>query len=118
MKILSILCLLLLSACGRWGDHYQPPLASEPKNMAKYEQDRKACIAQTKTTQAQRANAPQKDFGGRLKDSTAAAIPIIGAGMVLADYNDPSYVDNTPMGMTDRCMAAKGYNVIIEKHCC
>lgn len=83
----TCLFLLLLTACAHWAD-YQPQLATQPKNHAKYEVDRKYCL----------------DEAVKRKDKSVA---YINSDML-----------KTPREMADECIAAKGYDVIPQQHCC
>lgn len=111
-KITALICTLVICACGRWGNDYQPKLSATPNDQVKYEKDRKECISS--------ANEKMKKLSqsNNLKSSVAGGVPLLGIAMVGVEQSDPNHIDNTPMGIADRCLAKKGYNVIIEKHCC
>lgn len=88
-KISYLVFLLLISACAipHYAD-YQPKLGTQPKNLAKYESDRKFCLDDA---------VKRKNKSDPLMDSDAW---------------------KTPKQMTDECMSSKGYDVIKQSHCC
>lgn len=87
-RIIFISALFLLSACvPHWAD-YQPKLAVQPKNMAKYEANRKYCLNDA---------IHRKNKSDPLVDADAW---------------------KTPRQMVDECVAAKGYDVVKVSHCC
>ncbi len=107
MKFNALVFLFALSACGRYGADYQPQLASSPHDPVRYEQDRKECISKT--------NEQQKNAAKNNAGAFGTAGGLIGLAI---EQSDKTHIDNTPMSITDRCMAAKGYDVIIVEHCC
>lgn len=85
-KIGCFVILFGLSGCAHYAD-YQPKLASQPKDMARYEADRKFCL----------------DDAMRRRNS---ADPLVNADAY-----------KFPREMVDECMTSKGYNVVkIERH--
>jgi hypothetical protein len=88
MKKYTCCFLLLLTGCIPHWADYQPKLATPPKDNVRYESDRKMCLA----------DADKRSM---------KADPLADADAW-----------TNPHSMVDRCMAAKGYDVIKVSHCC
>lgn len=101
-----LLLFLVLAACGRYGDNYQPKLASVPTNPDKYETDRRVCISEADRL----GNEAREKYFNR--NSRASTFGIVG-NLLAAEFEpmDEKY-NKTPMQMVDECMRTKGYKVI------
>lgn len=111
-NVAFLLALMGLAACGRWSDNYQPQLAAQPEDAAQYEVDRKTCIEFTNSEAERLTN--ESIWRPTTKQSISTHIPILGLVLAATEQDSPDHVDNTHKGIANRCMAQKGYDVILK----
>lgn len=106
-KAISVLVLVALSGCT---EMYDPVLASRPKDMAKYDLDRRACVTEA---HARGQAAADNNTGKRM---ITGGFGLLGGLAVIAasDPND-DYVKSS-LTMVDECLAQKGYDIIKTEH--
>lgn len=93
MKTTGIALLLSLSACTTLS-HYQPPLAKQPKDQAKYQADLEAC-----------RDYARPSYG----EVVGGSFGLLGSGVMAAGGNDKAF--KTSWTIVDECMQRKGYAV-------
>jgi len=96
---------LVLSACSATQD-YSPTLLLQPKNAAKYDADRKHCIAESNAKYA-KAEDEERSSGRFLLGAFGAIGGALQGGMRDKD----NALNKTPTMHVDDCLAQKGYKI-------